>query len=174
MYRGKQPQTRTIGQSEFYSVYTEAVWLTLYNPSCPTDAINSNNIGVPKTTSVCSTAFFLKSTALWETILYINMAFVSIHNQKQWATFLQNALQLLHILNFLPEILLLWEYETKFRELHLVYQMHSRHGLLQHRHCECSDSVWLKLPDKRYVGNLLHRQFLKYSVFYISQVPITV
>jgi len=66
------------------------------------------------------------------------------------------------------------EYETKFRELHLVCQMPSRHGLLQHRQCECSDSVWLKLPDKQYVGNLLHRQYLKYSVFYISQVPVTV
>jgi len=81
------------------------------------------------------------------------MAFVSIHNQKQLATFLQNALKLQYILNFVPEILLQWEYETKFRELHLVCQMPSRHGLLQHRHCKCSDSVWLKLPDKQYIGN---------------------
>jgi len=83
-------------------------------------------------------------------------------------------MKLLYILNFLPEILLQWEYETKFRELHLVYQMPSRHGLLQHRHCECSDGVWLKLLDKQYVGNGLHRQYLKYSVCYISQVPVTV
>jgi hypothetical protein len=51
------------------------------------------------------------------------MTFVSIHKQKQSATFLQNARNLLYILNVLPEILLQWEYETKFRELHLVRQI---------------------------------------------------